>query len=152
MDRGAARLSGGGAMRRTSRREFVRTMGAGAIGLLAAACAPRTGAPGPQADSGTASGLVSARPTTTVKITDTQITSAAGSYIADAKGYFREEGIQAEFLVMGSADTIPAVVSGTADVAGAAINAALFNALARGLPLKIVADQGGSLPNASAGA
>jgi NitT/TauT family transport system substrate-binding protein len=46
---------------------------------------------------------------------------------------------------------VPAVVSGTADVTGAAINAFLFNAFARGLPVKIVADHGANLQNASAG-
>ncbi len=88
---------------------------------------------------------------TTVKITDIQITSAAGSYIADAKGYFREEGIQAEFVRMGGGDQIPAIVSGTADVTGTAIAAALYNAFGRDLPLKMVADHGANLKNASAG-
>ena len=37
------------------------------------------------------------------------------------------------------------------DVAGAAINAYLFNAFARGVPLKGVADHGANLPGASAG-
>jgi len=86
-----------------------------------------------------------------VKITDIQITSAAGSYIADAKGYFRDEGIEAQFLPMPSGDQVPAILSGTADVAGTAINAALYNALARGLPLKLVADHGSNLEHASAG-
>jgi NitT/TauT family transport system substrate-binding protein len=88
---------------------------------------------------------------TVVRITDIQITSAAGSYIAAAKGYFQAEGIQAEFVPMSGADQVPSVVSGTADVTGTAINAFLFNAFGRGLPLKVVADHGANLPNASAG-
>jgi NitT/TauT family transport system substrate-binding protein len=87
----------------------------------------------------------------TARITDIQITSAAGSYIAAERGYFKEEGVEAELIPVGTSDQIPAVVSGDADVAGAAINAFLFNALARGLPLKMVADHGANLPGASAG-
>jgi NitT/TauT family transport system substrate-binding protein len=85
-----------------------------------------------------------------VRITDIQITSAAGSYIAAEKGYFAEEGIRAEFVAIGP-DQIPALVADQGDVAGAAINAFLFNAFARGLPLKGVADHGANLPGASAG-
>jgi ABC-type nitrate/sulfonate/bicarbonate transport system substrate-binding protein len=103
---------------------------------VAAATAARAAPPGPPL---------------TARITDIQITSAAGSYIAAEKGYFAEEGIQAEFLPVGTADQVPAVVSGSADVAGAAINAFLYNAFARGLPVKIVADHGANLANASAG-
>src|SRR5579884_3008913 len=86
-----------------------------------------------------------------VRITDIQITSAAGSYIAAAKGYFEQEGIRAEFVPVATSDQIPALVAGQADVAGAAINAFLFNALARGVSIKMVADHGANLPNASAG-
>lgn len=156
-------------MHRASRREFLRSAGAGVIGLLAASCAPAaqpsspatpvpatppiaappTAAPAPTAAP--TAPPVTPRATTKVRITDIQITSAAGSYVADARGYFREEGIEAEFLTMAGADQVPAVVSGTADVAGTAITAALFNALARGLPIKLVADHGANLPGASAG-
>jgi NitT/TauT family transport system substrate-binding protein len=92
-----------------------------------------------------------AREPTTVRITDIQITSAAGSYIAAEKGYFREEGVDAQFVPMGAADQVPAIVANSADVAGAAINAFLFNAVARGVPVKGVADHGANLKDASAG-
>jgi NitT/TauT family transport system substrate-binding protein len=111
------------------------------------AVAPTAAAPGAAAPSPPPA----PREPATVRITDIQITSAAGSYLAAAKGYFQEEGIQAEFVPMAGADQVPAVVSGTAHVSGTAINAFLFNAFARGLPLKIVADHGANLPNASAG-
>jgi NitT/TauT family transport system substrate-binding protein len=86
-----------------------------------------------------------------VRITDIQITSAAGSYIAAEKGYFKEEGVDAQFVPMGAADQVPAIVANSADVAGAAINAFLFNAVARGVPVKGVADHGANLKDASAG-
>ncbi|MDE3192383.1 MAG: ABC transporter substrate-binding protein [Chloroflexota bacterium] len=86
-----------------------------------------------------------------VKITDIQITSAAGSYIAADRGYFKDEGIDPQFLPMGAGDQITALVSGTADVAGSVITAQLYNALGRGLSLKMVGDHGSNLKNASAG-
>jgi NitT/TauT family transport system substrate-binding protein len=146
----------------------------GAALVLAAGCAPAAPAPSskpaaqttaPPAAPAGAAGSTGTSPATsaptaraappsppvTARITDIQITSAAGSYIAAEKGYFAEEGIQAEFVPVGTADQVPAIVSGSADAAGAAINTFLFNAFARGLPVKIVADHGANLPNASAG-
>jgi NitT/TauT family transport system substrate-binding protein len=156
----------------TSRRTFVQLLGVGGVGLLAAACASGstpaaspTSAPAAQPTTPPATAATSAaapkpaatqapvttRPPATVRITDIQITSAAGSYIAAERGYFREEGIQAQFIPVPTADQITAIVSDSADVAGAAINAQLYNALARGLPLKMMADHGANLMGASAG-
>ncbi|HLH27136.1 MAG TPA: ABC transporter substrate-binding protein [Chloroflexota bacterium] len=136
---------------------------------LAAACALAACSPGAAPPAAPSQGGAGAPPTTaaspaaaqpaaqpsreptTVRITDIQITSAAGSYIAAEKGYFAEEGIDAQFLPMGAADQVPAIVANSADVAGAAINAFLFNAVARGVPVKGVADHGANLKDASAG-
>jgi ABC-type nitrate/sulfonate/bicarbonate transport system substrate-binding protein len=130
--------------------------------LLLAACSAAGGAPpappgaAPTAGAAAApSAAVAVAPTkppepARVRITDAQITSAAGSYIAAEKGYFREEGIEVEFVPTG-ADQVPIVVADQADVAGAPINAFLFNAFARGIPLRVVADHGANLPGASAG-
>src|SRR3954451_12219033 len=128
--------------------------------LLLAACSAAGGAPPAPPAAGAASTVVPAAagavaPTkppepARVRITDAQITSAAGSYIAAEKGYFREEGIEVEFIPSG-ADQVPIVVADQADVAGAPINAFLFNAFARGIPLRVVADHGANLPGASAG-
>lgn len=164
-------------MHNQTRRQFLLTLSAASVGLLAAACASQS-APAPSASASappaspstapasgkpaasgatspaaiSANASVAAKPgLTEVKITDIQITSAAGSYIAEAKGYFRDEGIQANFVSMGSADQIPALLSGTGDVAGTAIAASLYNALARGVPITMVADHGANLKNASAG-
>src|SRR4051812_40315815 len=80
------------------------------LGLLLAACGPaaagnpaatvQPAAPAPTiaapaADSGRRA--APAEPTT-VRVFDLQITSSAGNYIGAAKGYFREEGIQLEFV------------------------------------------------------
>src|SRR5262245_50784333 len=112
-------------------------------------------APGGLATAGAAvaapSPAAATRAPAVVRITDIQIAPAAGSDIAAEKGYFEEEGIRAEFVPVSSAEQFPAMVAGQADAAGAAIDAFLLNAFARGLPVKIVADHGANLPGASAG-
>ncbi len=160
-------------MRATSRREFVQVLGAGVVGLMAAACgtaapaapttAPPTAAPKPAASPGAspaASAVPSpaaqqapaaAGPASKVILTDIQITSAAGSYIAADRGYFKDEGVNAEFQPSSASEQVTAVVTGSADVCGSVINAQLYNALARGLALKMVADHGANLKDASAG-
>src|SRR5947209_10742669 len=160
-------------MRMTTRPEFLGVLGVGASGLLLAACAaPTPAAPtnaptAPPAPTGATAATVAAGPTVApaapttapaasaplvpVRITDIQITSAAGSYIAAEKGYFKDEGIEPRFMAVPTADQITAIVSDSADVAGAAINAQLYNALARGLPIKMMADHGANLKGASAG-
>jgi NitT/TauT family transport system substrate-binding protein len=84
-------------------------------------------------------------------MTDLQITSQAGYYIADEKGYLREAGIQLEYVRGNPADMVPLLVSGQVEIGAGAISAGLFNAFARGIPVKMVADAGDNLPNASAG-
>src|SRR5919199_4119055 len=116
------------------------------LGWIVLLAAGLTTAPaGPAAAAPTA-----APPSAKVRITDIQITSAAGSYIAAEKGYFREEGIEVEW-VPSAADQVPVLVADEADVAGAPLTAFLFNAFARGIPLKIVADHGANVQGASAG-
>lgn len=165
-------------MSRTSRRSFIRLLGVSGLGLMAAACggqapaaAPASSSPAASAatkpstaaasTSAAASGSAGASPaasaaakpsaTTTVKISDIQITSAAGSYIALEKGYFREEGINAELVTVSTAEQITALLSGSVDVAGAALTGQLYNAMARGVSFKMLADHGSNLKNASAG-
>ncbi len=131
-----------------------------AVVVLLGACVP-TAAPAPPKPAaaptaGPPAAAMAPTPTrpaelTTLKVTDLQITSSAGNYIGTAKGYFREEGIQLEFVRAPSTDLMPLLVAGQVDIGAGAIVAGLFNAFARGIPVKIVADHGSSLPNASAG-
>jgi NitT/TauT family transport system substrate-binding protein len=73
-------------------------------------------------------------------------TSDAGLYIAQEKGYFREQGITVEFSQFLSGEQmVPLLGSGQLDVGGGATSAALINAVARDIPIRIVADKG-SLP------
>src|SRR5919201_1178634 len=120
-----------------TRRSFMQALGTGALGLLGLACgqAAQTAQPtsAAVATQATAPALAaatspSAAPAVsgsaaTVKITDIQITSAAGSYIAAERGYFRDEGVDAQFLASSASEQVTAVLAGAADVKGWKIGA-----------------------------
>ena len=84
-----------------------------------------------------------ARAAVTVGVND--IVSDAPFYIAMAQGLFERQGLDVSFVHF---DTGPAMVAplatGQLDAAGGALSAGLYNAVARGLDIKIVADKGSS--------
>lgn len=60
--------------------------------------------------------------------------------LAQEKGYFKEQGLEVEIITFPSApDLFPALGTGDIDVGFSAPNAGLYNAVARGLPTRIVA-------------
>ncbi len=68
--------------------------------------------------------------------------SDAPFFIADKKGYFRDEGLTVHFIRFDSAaKMIPSLGSGELDVGGGATSAGLYNAVKRGVGIKIVADK-----------
>ena len=72
-------------------------------------------------------------------------------YLGIEKGYFAEEGIAIEATRFdSSAQMVAPLGTGQLDVAGGSIGAGLFNAMARDVAFKIVADKG-SLPRGPAG-
>lgn len=74
--------------------------------------------------------------------------SDAGNFIADKKGYFKEQGIEVEFVKFNSgAQQIAPLGTGELDVGRGAITAGLFNAIIRGIDIKIVADANTTFPN-----
>lgn len=76
--------------------------------------------------------------------------SGAGFYIAHARGYFKELGLEVEIKPFeSSGDMLPAIASGQVDVAGGISGANLFNAAARGLDIRIIADKGTNNPGKS---
>lgn len=84
--------------------------------------------------------------TTKVKIGVIGLLSDAGIFIALEKGYFKEQGFELEMhRFTTGADMMPHLASGNLDVAAGGVNPGLFNAVANGLPLALVADKG-SLP------
>jgi len=65
-----------------------------------------------------------------------------GLWIADKKGFFRDEGIDADFQVFDSAARmIAALGAGDLDVAAGGHSAGLFNAAGRGIDVRLVADK-----------
>ena len=78
------------------------------------------------------------------------ITSASSDiafYIADKKGYFKQEGLIVTFTPFDSAAKMVAPLgAGHLDVGGGSPSAGLYNAVDRGIDIKIVADKGSTPP------
>lgn len=84
-------------------------------------------------------------PTVTVGITNS--TTDAAILIADKLGYFKEQGINVKLERFDAASKMMAPVgSGQLDVAAGAPSAALYNAIAAKVDVKIVADKGSAAP------
>jgi NitT/TauT family transport system substrate-binding protein len=84
---------------------------------------------------------------TTVRVGIANASSDVAFFIADKKGYFRAEGIDAQFLPFDSgAKMVAPLGAGQLDVAGGSPSAGLYNAVARGIGIKIVADKGSTPP------
>jgi NitT/TauT family transport system substrate-binding protein len=65
-----------------------------------------------------------------------------GFYIADAKGFLKEEGIEAELVVFdSSARMVAPLATGEVDIGSGAVGAGTYNALERGIKLRAVADK-----------
>jgi NitT/TauT family transport system substrate-binding protein len=68
--------------------------------------------------------------------------SDAPLFIADAKGYYAEQGLKVRFIRFDSAaKMIPSLGSGEVDVGSGATSAGLYNAVKRGIGIKIVSDK-----------
>src|SRR5438132_10697341 len=69
-------------------------------------------------------------------------TSDAPIYIADKKGYFREEGLEVKVTNFRSAaDMVAPLATGLLDAGAGSASAGLYNAVASGVQIKIVADK-----------
>lgn len=80
----------------------------------------------------------------TVQVIHVPTTLFAPLYVADARGYFEEEGLQLEFESMKAGqDAIPLVSAGQADVLVAGFGSGMFSAINDGLGIKVVGAMGG---------
>src|SRR5262249_58059780 len=89
--------------------------------------------------------LVAATPAAAQQITvgATSSTSDAPIYIADKKGYFRAEGLEVKVVNFRSAaDMVAPLGAGQIEAGAGSASAGLYNAVARGIRLQIVADRG----------
>jgi NitT/TauT family transport system substrate-binding protein len=93
----------------------------------------------------TLSASICAGQTITVGITNS--TSDAPIFIADRKGYFRAEGLDVKVAVFRSAsDMVVLLGVGQIEAGAGSASAGLYNAFARGIRIKIVADKASSPP------
>src|SRR5215475_2255856 len=82
-------------------------------------------------------------PRVAIKLGPIGAVSDAGIFIAQEKGYFTDEGLDVELVSFKAAPQIlPAIATGEVQVSGSAVTPALFNAFARGIGMKLVADKG----------
>ena len=83
----------------------------------------------------------------TVTVGATSSTSDAPIYIADKKGYFQAEGLQVKVTNFRSAaDMVAPLGAGQMQAGAGSASAGLYNAVARGIRIKIVADKASSPP------
>lgn len=108
------------------------------VALLLAACAGAAPTAAPTA----------APQPVSLKVVILPFISFAPYWIAQDDGYFKEQGLDVEFIDMtNQQDTLPAMLGGQVDVTSGQVYAAMFNAAAKDSPVKIVADKGYINPN-----
>lgn len=74
-------------------------------------------------------------------------TADVGIFLAQEKGYFKEQGLEVELNRMTSAaDAIALLATDKLDVGSGSATPGLFNAFKRGLPIQIVTDKSAVLP------
>jgi len=111
-----------------------------------AAASPAAPAPG-GAPTAAPAAVAPLSPPVTVRYGALLTLALAPFLIAEQRGYFAEEGIEAEFNRFDSGARMVAPMSaGQLEVGAGSHSAGLFNALASGLDLKIVADGGTLIP------
>jgi NitT/TauT family transport system substrate-binding protein len=74
-------------------------------------------------------------------VTTQPVLSFAPYYIAQAEGYFADEGLEVEFVEMEGEEATPLLIQGDLDVI-VGFGVYYLNAIARGAELKVVADKG----------
>jgi ABC-type nitrate/sulfonate/bicarbonate transport system substrate-binding protein len=118
---------------------------ASASGAAAASAKPAASA----GASAAAKPAATAEPgTTLVHIATVGSISDAGFYLAADRGYLKEQGLSADFQVLTTGpQMVPLLATGQLDVAGGSVSGALFSAIQRDIPLKIVADKGHNDPH-----
>jgi NitT/TauT family transport system substrate-binding protein len=87
------------------------------------------------------------QPVVTVNVATDLSSSDAGFFLGEARGYFREVGIEIKFVRFpSSTEMLPMVAIDQIQVAGGITSVALFNAVKRGVGLRFLADKGHNLP------
>jgi NitT/TauT family transport system substrate-binding protein len=119
----------------------------------APAPAPTTAAPAAGPTSVPAAAPTSAAGSTTtsttpLKVMTQQLGTDVALYIAQERGYFKDQGLDVQFQIINQgSQAIPLVSTGQLDVAVGAVSAALFNAAARGTGIRMVGEKGAVSPD-----
>ncbi|HEX6511507.1 MAG TPA: ABC transporter substrate-binding protein [Chloroflexota bacterium] len=116
-----------------------------AIGLTLLLAACGGGAPIPSASPAAQPPSAKPAPSALAKVRygELQIVGDAGVYIALEQGLFAQQGLDLELVKFDSAvNMIPPLGTGQLEAGGGAMSAGLWNAVARGVALKAVADKG----------
>jgi NitT/TauT family transport system substrate-binding protein len=109
----------------------------------APAQAPAAAPSKPSAPAATAYSPTPLQPPVEITMGVLGISAEGGSYIAEEKGYFKQEGLEVTITTIANIlDVVPALSSGQMDVAQGGLNAGIFNAATRDVPVRIVADSG----------
>jgi NitT/TauT family transport system substrate-binding protein len=96
--------------------------------------------------AGLLSGAAQAQELRSVKIGVVNLSTDVAFYIAEKRGYFKAEGLKADFAYFDSgAKMIVPLGTGALDTGGGATSAGFYNAVDRGIELRIVADKGMSV-------
>jgi NitT/TauT family transport system substrate-binding protein len=113
--------------------------------------------PGPAAETGArppseggpagAAGVTPLDPPQVVRIVNVGLAAQVPTFLAIEAGYFTEVGLIPEVVpITTTTDTLALLSSGQVDVGIAAIAAGFFNAVARGVAIRMVADHGSYIP------
>ena len=108
---------------------------------------PPAAAPTVHPTAGPPTALPAPPPPLTVRLGTSGATTDAGLFIAEEKGYFREQGLTLDVVPFDSAARmVTALGTNQLDVGAGSHSAGLFNAVARGIPVRLVADKGSAPP------
>jgi NitT/TauT family transport system substrate-binding protein len=111
------------------------------VGCSAAPAAPSPTAPAPPPPTvAGAAGSPSLNPPVHLTVVDNQTLATADAFIARDRGYYQQEGLNVDLIqLVGTPSIIQALATSQVDFAMTNPDPALFNALARGLDIKLLA-------------
>ncbi|HLH24928.1 MAG TPA: ABC transporter substrate-binding protein [Chloroflexota bacterium] len=108
------------------------------------------GAAAPAAPAPTAAQPAPLNPRQTVRVVSIGLAAQAPTYLAIDQGYLSDLGIDVELVNLpGTNDVVTLLSSGQLDVGFGAIAPSFYNAVARGVGIRMVADHGSNLPGRS---